>query len=456
MSEPSTSLRALLSLAWPVVLARATQSVIGFSDALLVSPLGEEPLAAVTTGSLNTIAFIIFPMGVAFIVQSFAAQLRGRGEHAAITRYGFYGLSLSLFAGLVALACIPFLPSLLGSLGYAPRVTALMTDYLQIRLLSVAPAVGIEALGNWYGGLGRTRPGMVAGIIAMVANVLGCYALVMPRFGLPGFGVAGSAWASTVATYLGFLVILTMFLRERTDGRSPMSMLGDLSMREFKRVLRFGFPNGVAWFLEFGAFAFFINLVVGHLGTTALAAFNVVMQLNSISFMPAFGLASSGAIMVGETIGRRAHERVWPIVRMTLTVNCLWMGSVGVSYLFFADELMEVFRPEGMQTMELIRIGSHILAWSAVWQLFDGISLTFSESLRAAGDTAFSMAARLVLAWLVFTPFGWISVRWYGGGVRAVLGAMVLYLLTLAIALSLRFASGKWKSIDLVGEPQVV
>ena len=73
------SLRALLGLAWPIVLARATQSVIGFTDALLVSPLGEDALAAVTTGSLNTIAAVIFPMGTLFILQSFAAQLRGRG-----------------------------------------------------------------------------------------------------------------------------------------------------------------------------------------------------------------------------------------------------------------------------------------------------------------------------------------------------------------------------------------
>jgi MATE family multidrug resistance protein len=189
-------LRQLLGLAWPVILARATQSVIGFSDALMVAPLGEEPLAAVTTGALNTFALIIFPMGTVFIVQSFTAQLRGRNELGSVKRYAFYGLAFALLAGLIALATIPFIPAILGSLGYAPEVHRLMSQYLMIRLLSVGPAVGIEALGNWYGGLGNTRAAMVAGVVAMVANVLGCYALIEPRFGLPGYGVAGSAWAS--------------------------------------------------------------------------------------------------------------------------------------------------------------------------------------------------------------------------------------------------------------------
>src|SRR4051812_42075110 len=111
---PPRSLRSLLALAWPVVLARATQAVIGFCDALLVAPLGEDALAATTTGSLNAMAVIIFPMGTVFIVQSFTAQLRGRGELEATPRYAYYGLALAAVAGLLALLLIPLLPQLLG------------------------------------------------------------------------------------------------------------------------------------------------------------------------------------------------------------------------------------------------------------------------------------------------------------------------------------------------------
>jgi len=445
----------LLTLAWPVVLARATQSVIGFSDALMVAPLGEEPLAAVTTGALNTFAFIIFPMGTVFIVQSFAAQLRGRGDLASVKRYASYGLLLALLAGLLALISIPFIPGLLSRLGYAPGVQTLMSQYLMIRLLSVAPAVGMEALGNWYGGMGNTRPAMVAGITAMVANVLGCYSLIEPRFGLPGYGVAGSAWASVIATWLGFAVIALGFARGRGYPALPPSPVS-FDLRELGRTLRFGLPNGVNWFLEFAAFAVFLNLVVGRLGTTVLAAFNVVIQINSISFMPAFGLASAGAIMVGEAIGQKAPERVWPIVRLTAKVNAAFMGSIGAVYLLFSGALMGLFADPSADTSKLLQLGATMLALSAIWQLFDAMTLTFSEALRAAGDTTWSMIARLLLAWFVFMPLAWLLVIVYQGGVTQVMLSLICYLALLAVTFAARFASGRWKKIDMLGEPVLV
>ncbi|MFT3924848.1 MAG: MATE family efflux transporter [Myxococcales bacterium] len=453
-SPKSSPLRTLLTLAWPVVIARATQSVIGFSDAFLVAPLGEDALAAVTTSALNTMAFIILPMGTAFIVQSFAAQLRGRGDLAAVDRYAYYGLMLAAAAGLFALLCTPFIPSLLRSFGYTPQVHSLMSQYLMIRLTSVAPAVGMEALGNWYGGLGETRPAMFAGLFAMVTNVAGAYLLIQPHFGLPGYGVVGAAWVSSFATWSAFCVLLLRFWRDRRKAakKEPFTF----RRAEFLRMLRFGVPNGVNWFLEFSAFVLFINLVVGHLGTTVLAAFNVVIQINSISFMPAFGLSSAGAILVGEAIGRRAHDEVPPIVKLTAKLTCGFMGSIGLIYLLFSKQLMGLFVPRGADSGELAAIGATMLMLSAVWQLFDALGLTLGEALRGAGDTTWCMVVRIMLAWFVFTPLGWAAVIVYGGGVHAVIAAMVVYLGALSVAFSLRFASGRWRNIDLVGEPSVI
>jgi MATE family multidrug resistance protein len=216
-------------------------------------------------------------------------------------------------------------------------------------------------------------------------------------------------------------------------------------------VLRFGLPNGINWFLEFAAFMLFINIVVGHLGTTTLAAMNVVMQINSISFMPAFGVASSGAILVGEAIGRRRYDEVWPIVRLTGFVASVWMGSVGLLYVAAPDSLFGLFRPRDVPAETLMAIGALMLSLSSIWQLFDALSLTIGEALRAAGDTAWCMAARILLAWFVFTPLAWTAVFVYGGGVTTIMISLIAYLAVLALTLGLRFASGRWRNIDLVG-----
>lgn len=454
-STKPVSLRSLLQLAWPVVLARATQSVIGFSDALMVAPLGEDVLAAVTTGALNAFVLIILPMGTVFIVQSFAAQLRGRGQLSAIPRYAWYGLILAGIAALIAAASLPGVPWLLGRFGYSESVHALMSSYLSIRLLSVGVVVGSEALGNWYGGLGHTRPAMFAGLVAMVANVAANYVLIQPRFGLPGYGIEGAAWASVLGSALGFLVLLVPFLRG-IGYEKPKGPLG-LRLGELLRVVRFGLPNGVNWFLEFAAFMLFINVFVADLGTTALAAFSVVIQINSVAFMPAFGLASAGAIFVGEAIGRRAQSHVWPIVRLTGTVAAIWMVSIGLLYVAFPQQLMGWFRPDDVPAEALVSTGATMLMLSAIWQLFDALGLTLGEALRAAGDTAWCMAARILLAWFVFIPAAWIGLGLLDGGVVTVMVVVASYVLLLAIALGLRFATGRWQRIELVqSEPTLV
>jgi MATE family multidrug resistance protein len=79
-----------------------------------------------------------------------------------------------------------------------------------------------------------------------------------------------------------------------------------LSRRELARVVRFGLPNGLKWFLEFAAFQLFVNVVLSNLGDQTVAALNAVLVLavNTVGFMPALGLASAGAILAGQAIGR--------------------------------------------------------------------------------------------------------------------------------------------------------
>jgi MATE family multidrug resistance protein len=88
---------------------------------------------------------------------------------------------------------------------------------------------------------------------------------------------------------------------------------------------------------------------------------------------------------------------------------------------------------------------------SSAWQLFDAVATTLAEALRAAGDTAFTMWARLALAWLVFVPGVLVTVRGFGGGDVAALAWVAGYLALLALTLALRFRTGAWRKIDLTG-----
>lgn len=253
MSSSGTQgrLRPLIALALPMVLARATQSVIMFADALQVEHLGAGSLAATATGALNVFGIFMLPMGTVFIVQSFVAQLVGRDDRDAAPRFAWYGLGIALLTGILGIALIPLLEPALGLAGYSPAVRDQMADYMAIRIFSIAAAVGIEALGNWYGGLGNTWMAMIAGLITMVTTVFLNWVLIDGHLGAPALGVRGCAIATTIATWLGFAFLLIAFLKR---WKAPTASAGKLTFAELRRVARFGFPNGMNWFAEFAAF----------------------------------------------------------------------------------------------------------------------------------------------------------------------------------------------------------
>jgi MATE family multidrug resistance protein len=438
----------LMQLALPMVLARATQSAITFADAIQVKHLGTNAIAAVATGGLNTQMFVILPMGIAFIVQSFVAQLTGRGERDQTRRFAWYGLGVALASALVAAAAIPFVGPVLGLLPYEPSLRDPMASYMVIRLLSVGGAVGVEALGNWYGGLGNTRMQMVAGLVTM-ASAVAFNALLIPHY-----GVDGAAIASTIASWLGFAVLAVSFRFGWGNAPPYRADAQRLSWHELGRVLRFGVPNGVNWLLEFGAFQLFVNVVVGALGGPTVAALNVVIAINSIAFMPAFGLASAGAIVAGQSIGAGARDDVWPTVKLTLACTITWMVAIAAAYLIVPHIVLGWFAPEGVDGVTLVELGTSMLAVSALWQVFDATGMTMSETLRAAGDTAWTAGARIVLAWVVFAPGSFIVVRYLHGGALGAMVCLVGYLALIALALALRFRSGAWRRIELI-EPKL-
>ena len=446
IAPPEPTLRRLLELAWPIIVSRSSQVVIGVADAVMVAPLGAAALAATTAGALNVFAFMILPMGIVFIVSTFSSQLYGEGDLKGARRYGFYGLAVALAAQLIAFAAIVATGPFLALFPYAPDVRQQMEGYVAIRLLSGGAAIGLESFASYYGGLGNTRLPMRVNLAAMVMDVFGNWVLIQGNLGAPALGVAGAALTSTISTVVSFLYLLVYFLRE---GRASGRIVPRLRAAELRRMLRYGLPSGLNWFFEFIAFNFFVNVVVAGLGTTSLAGMMAVFQINSVSFMPAFAIASAGAILVGQAIGADAKDRVPRIVRLTFLTAATWQCFVGLTYVIAPDLVFAAFTPGGAEGEALRAIGVRMLMLSAAWQLFDAAAASYGETLRAAGDTAFTMWARILLAWAFFAPGAYLSVGWFGWGDLGAIAWLVAYLGLLSGALSARFRSGAWRRIRI-------
>ena len=213
-------------------------------------------------------------------------------------------------------------------------------------------------------------------------------------------------------------------------------------------MVRFVVPNGSTGSSS-SCFVLFINVVMADLGTAALAAFMVVLNINSVSFMPAFGLSSAGAILVGQAIGAGRIDQVPGILRLTAITAAVWQCTVGLLYLLFPVALMSWFAPPG-ESGTLLAIGATLLAISAAWQLFDAIGTPWAR--RCARPATPPVPVRgVMLAWLVFTPVSVVVVMVMDGGYVEAILCVVGYIAILSALLVWRFRSGKWREIDLTG-----
>ncbi len=450
MSLPQLSYATVLRLALPMVVSRMTQTIVSASDLAMVASLGTASIAATATGSGNSFLLLIFPLGTVFLVQSFSSQYFGKGDRHSARRFGWYGLLIALGTQLLCIVAWPLVQPAVALLPADSQVQMLMSEYIRLRLLSGGAAIGIEALGSYYSGLGRTLPAMVVNLIAMALNILLNWIFIYGHLGAPAMGVGGAALASSISTGVAFALFFGLFIFE---GRGPRAV--QLKANELLRLLRFGLPSGLNWFFEYVAFLFFLNFVVGRLGTASLAAMNSVLQINQVSFMPAFGLSSAGAVLVGQALGAQSLPQAKQAVRLTLVLNCIWMGAVGLACLAMPRFLLYLLKPDDVTEADLfMSLAVNMLRISVAWQLFDAVSMTLSEALRAAGDTVFPLVARLAIAWLVFVPGSYISVRFWGGSEMVATVWLVAYLVLLSVALVWRFRAGAWQSLALIQRPE--
>jgi MATE family multidrug resistance protein len=345
---------------------------------------------------------------------------------------------------------LPLIDDGLALLSYSPEVTNLQAKYLQYRLWTGGAVVGLEALANYYGGIGNTRLPMAAQVLAMTLNVALNVLLINGYWGFPAMGVAGSALASALATLVAFLALFACFFFG--VGAPKATERAVLKAGELTRMLRFGLPSGFNWFFEFLAFSFFVNFVVAGLGTTAVAALMSVIQLCSVSFMPAFGISSAGAILVGQAIGAGVLDDVPRIAKLTAKTTTVWQGLVSAMFIAMPTLLLRPFLSnDDAANVAFLAVGARMLRLATLWQVSDALATTLAETLRAAGDTAFTMWTRVVAGWLVFAPGSFITVRYFGGTDVAAVLWLAGYMTLLAGAFYLRFRAGAWRRLDLTG-----
>lgn len=382
---------------------------MGVVDTMIVGRLGAEAIGAVSLGSTFFLTVAVFGMGMLLGLDTLIAQAFGAGRHDDCRRTLAQGVYIGLALTWPLTAVVAVSSPWLDALGVNPIIRPLATPYIRAIAWSLGPLLVYAAARRYLQATGRLAPIVFALLSANLINALASWALVFGHLGAPAWGVEGSGWATTISrVYMALVVVVAALLPDRASRTQPSSRSHwtwadwrpDRS--RIRQLLVLGVPAAVQLTLEVGVFATATTLA-GRLDPASLAAHQIVLNVASVTFMVPLGLASAGAVLVGQALGRNDPAAAGRAGWSAIALGAGFMIVSGLTFLLIPRPILEAFTLDPT----VIRTGLTLLGVAAGFQLFDGLQGVTTGVLRGAGDTRTPMLVNLVAHWALGLPCGY-------------------------------------------------
>ncbi|MCZ6833234.1 MAG: MATE family efflux transporter, partial [Acidobacteria bacterium] len=446
-----------MAIAWPLAVSMVSLTLKQLVDTLMVAGLGTEALAAVGLGGVIAFNILSYPIGVFRSQKPLVSQYLGAGDTRTALSFGAQGFYLAIGFSFICLVlawvAADLTQPLISRTGLSAESVGMCTEYMSWRIGWGVPYLLGMAIAEYQRGTGRTRLPMAVDLIAHPLNVFFNWVLIFGNLGFPELGVKGAAIGTGLADLVG-LILLLRFAAPRKIRDIPWAALR-FHGRRLWRCLTVGSAGGIQFVLEIGSFTM-ITIMIGHLGTTSLAAHQAAIAVLHLSWLPGIALGDGCAVLVGKYVGKQNLEAVHRTFRSSLSIIMPFMLTVGLGFVIFSGPLMSLFLKNDDPEVQLraIELGSRVLIVAVFWQFFDALQILFRFSLRAAGDHKWVMFAGILCSWILSVPLvylvvfvleqGLISV-WLAWSVELVAGTWIFYR---------RWRGGVWKTKRLVRDDE--
>jgi len=309
-----------------------------------------------------------------------------------------------------------------------------------------------SAIACFYTGRGLTWTVMIVNVIGAAVNIPLDYCMINGIGPFPELGIIGAGIATVIASATTTAVLVILIFRKANRERFSTWKARTFDRELFGRMMRYGLPSGVQFFLEIFGFTFFIQML-GRLGDLELAASNIVLSIESLSFLPMVGFHIGNATLMGQAIGRRRPEEGAYATTSAVHITMVYMMFLAVVYVLAPEPLLRLFRADlhtPTQYAEIMALGVILLRFVAAFSFFDALNLVFSSAIKGAGDTRFIMWTIAALCLGVMIVPIYVAIEVMGAGIYAAWTIATVYVCALGMAFMLRYRQGKWKRMRVI------
>ena len=450
--------REVLAISLPLVASMGSITVMQFTDRVFLANYSVDAIAAALPAGIASFTFIAFFMGVANYTNVFVAQYTGARAFNRVGAALWQGIYFSLAAAaLLALMCFVS-DSLFDLIGHSPHIRSLEVTYFNILTLGAGLVVLNSAMACFYTGRGLTWTVMLVNMAGAALNIPLDYCLIYGVGPFPKLGIVGAGIATVIASATITVLFIILIFRKRNRSRFATWQARAFDRELFGRMMRYGLPSGIQFFLEIFGFTFFVQMV-GRLGDLELAASNIVLAIESLSFLPMVGFHIGNATLMGQAIGRGRPEEGAYATTSAIHITLVYMMFLAVVFVLTPEPLLRLFRADQhtpAQYTDIMALGVILLRFVAAFSFFDALNLIFSSAIKGAGDTRFIMWTIGALSLGVMIIPVYVAVEVVGAGIYAAWTLATVYVCALGLAFMLRYRQGKWKRMRVIEERSIV
>jgi len=437
--------KLLVSLALPIFIDTLLVMTLGAADTFMLSRYSDESVAAVgLVNQLVNIVFIIFQV-ISMATSILCSQYVGAGQRDRVLQV--MGISV-LFNFLIGMAFSAVLygkaADLLETMGVREELFSQSFSYMRIvgafaffQAVSLSAAAALRSVDMAH------YPMFVSGLVNVI-NIVGNYALIFGKFGLPALGVQGAAISTVACRALSSVLLLCLLFRKYVV-RLPKGLFRPFPWQEAGKLFKVGIPSAgeqMSYSLSMVVVTYFINF----LGNDELATRTYAHTITTFVYLFSLAAAQGGAIVIGHLAGMKKYDAAFALGRRVLRVSVAVTFVLSFITACFGHTIFSMLS----DNEHIIRMGSLVLWVDILVEVGRAINLFGVNSLRSAGDIYYPVTVGIIVCWTVAVGGSWLLGIGLHGGLIALWCALILDENIRGLIFIRRWKSRRWTAKSLV------
>ena len=436
--------RSIVLLAVPMILEMLMESLFAVVDIFFVGRLGSEALA--TVGLTESVLMVIYALGMGVNIAATAMVARRFGEKN-YSEAGSITFQLMMTGGILALLtgnlATYFSADILALMGAAPEVIATGVSFSSIIFAGSFVIILLFLINGAFRGAGQPHLAMRALWVANGANIILDPILIFGIGSMAGLGLEGAAWATTIGRSIGVFYQLFHLL----NGRHLLKIARQNLVIHFSvmvKILKVS-SGGMGQFLIDSASWIFLTRIIAEFGSNTLAGYTVAFRIITFTLLPAWGLSSAAATLVGQNLGAQKVKRAELAVWLTVRYNVIFMLAITLIFILFGKHLSAIFTDD----TEVVRTASEALSIITLGYIFFGLGMVMVQAFNGAGDTRTPALINVVVLLLIEIPLAYTLAIISDFAATGIFIAIALCHSLHALVSWWFFRQGKWKKVKV-------